>query len=221
MKSKYKISQTNLDNTLLRLVLSPINKPLGTPLGGQYLYMSLGFFGQRHPFSVLDYNIVSGDIQLSIRVVGDFTDRISKLQIGDKVNLDGYYGHYTQNLDTNTPTLLIAGGVGIVPFWSMINKHPNNLNLIYCTSSLSDSVNLKTLSQLLGKRLNHHIGDQNRLTPNDIKQVIDTMIENDSNQKDKIQAYICAGKNLTAMVNTELNQLGLNPKNIHIEEFGY
>ncbi len=221
MKSQYRISSTSLDNTLLRLELHPVNKPLGIPLGGQYLYMKRGFFCQWHPFSVLAYDQATGNIQLSIRVVGNFTDRISKLPVGSRVNLEGYHGHYTQNLDTKTPTLLIAGGVGVAPFWSMINQHPINLSLIYCTSSLSDSVNLAALRQLLGNRLSHHIGNQNRLTPDDIKQVINSIVNGDTSLIDQIQVYVCAGKNLTAMVIGELRQLGVNPKKIHIEEFGY
>ncbi len=218
LATKYQITNTTLNQTLLQLVLSPVNKPLRKPLGGQYLHLQLRAFGQGHPFSVLSYNESNGDIQLSIRVIGDFTDRLSKLAIGAKVHLDGYYGHYTQNLDTSTPTLIIAGGVGLAPFWSMINQHTANLRLIYCTSTVTDSLNLEPLKQLLGNRLSHHIGTTNRLKPTDIELVLNSITGGDQSQ---IQVYICAGHSLTKMAKTELLRLGVTKANIHIEDFGY
>ena len=97
----------------------------------------------RHPFSISsapEEDILS----FAIKNTGRFTSAVSKLQVGDKINLDGSFGIFTAKRKLQD-VVFIAGGIGITPFRSLL-KNFSNLHrqgkhvLIYCAKKEKDLV---------------------------------------------------------------------------------
>jgi dihydroorotate dehydrogenase electron transfer subunit len=72
--------------------------------------------------------VTSRGLVLFIRVVGPATDRFSRLKSGDKVVVWGPLGTGFE-VRPDTPTLLLARGVGIAPFAGYADMHPEPSSL--------------------------------------------------------------------------------------------
>ena len=73
-----------------------------------------------HPFSFSSSaEVADGQVEMTIRNLGDFTSAIPKVPVGQRVYLDGPYGAFTIGHPADMH-VLVAGGVGITPMMSMI-----------------------------------------------------------------------------------------------------
>jgi predicted ferric reductase len=73
-----------------------------------------------HPFSFSSSAAVTdGSVAMSIRKLGDFTNKIAEVPVGRRVYIDGPYGAFTIGHPADMH-VLVAGGVGITPMMSMI-----------------------------------------------------------------------------------------------------
>jgi ferredoxin-NADP reductase len=133
----------NHSNGVYSLVLNPLKRiPKYRP--GQFLHFALddydpqgGFWPESRVFSIASYS--SESIFLIYSVKGKYTERMSsELYEGKKVWLKLPYGDFV--IDTSTETdqsvVLVAGGTGISPFVSYLQKEiscPSNrrIHLIY------------------------------------------------------------------------------------------
>ncbi len=91
------------------------------------------------------------------QVVGKGTERMAELKPGDDVQLWGPLGNGFA-LEPETPTLLLAGGMGIVPFVGYVHEHPKpwNLSMIfghkpslrcYPLDSINERITVDTLQE--------------------------------------------------------------------------
>jgi len=71
-------------------------------------------------------------VTLFIQNVGRGTSRLAELHKGDEVAMWGPLGNGFA-VETDTPTLLLAGGIGLAPFRGYIKRHPQlgNLKLFF------------------------------------------------------------------------------------------
>lgn len=60
-------------------------------------------------------------LNITIKKIGKFSGKLSELNIGDKISASLPYGYFYIEED-NTDLVLIAGGIGITPFMSMIDN---------------------------------------------------------------------------------------------------
>ncbi len=91
---------------------------------GQFAWLTLGITPldlREHPFSMSSNGDRGDRIEFGIKALGDFTKRIKDVQPGTKAYLDGPYGVFTTERYWDTAGfVLIAGGVGITPMYSML-----------------------------------------------------------------------------------------------------
>jgi predicted ferric reductase len=95
--------------------------------GGQFAWLTT----MRSPFSIYHHPIsmssggemdLTGTIQFTIRDLGDWSGTtVPKLNVGDKVWVDGPYGVFTIDNEQAQGFVLLGGGVGITPMRSIIH----------------------------------------------------------------------------------------------------
>lgn len=81
------------------------------PIPGQFL-MVWNFHDEK-PMSISSIDPVNGEISLSVKMVGPFTQSLHKLQENDKLGLRGPYGRGFEI--TGSRILTIGGGIGMAP----------------------------------------------------------------------------------------------------------
>ena len=118
------------------------------------------------PFSICSAG--DGTLTLFIQKVGRGTARIAALRPGDTVAVWGPLGN-SFALEPDTPTLLLAGGIGIAPFRGYVERHPHPENLrlflahrlpvdCYPFARLAGSVRAECLMEQCPEDLNAIIG---------------------------------------------------------------
>lgn len=168
---------------------------------------------EAHPFS-LSYLPKNNTLRLTIKNVGDFTSKISQLKPGTSVYLDGPYGSFTIKKNNQPKYLFIAGGVGITPIRTLIEKlsPTNNLILLYANKSDNDIIFKGELEELATQHtfpIHHLIG--RLLDTETIKQLIPDF-------KDR-EVYLCGPPPMMAAVKKMLYSLGLPKHQLHYEKF--
>jgi len=78
------------------------------------------------PFSL--YTSDTETLTLFIQKAGRGTERLSTIKPGDTVSIWGPLGN-SFAVEPETPTLLLAGGIGIAPFRGYVEQHPQPHNL--------------------------------------------------------------------------------------------
>ncbi len=87
---------------------------------GQFINIKLDGLYLRRPISVCDKD--SDSVTIIYKVVGHGTEQMSKLLVGDKLDiLTGLGNGYDLSLSGNKP-LLIGGGVGVPPLYMLAKK---------------------------------------------------------------------------------------------------
>lgn len=89
---------------------------------GQFGYLKLRhpYAVDEHPFSFASSAERPQRLEFAIKELGDFTDRIGSLPIGTTAYVEGPHGAFSTDLSPAAGYVLIAGGVGIAPFMSVL-----------------------------------------------------------------------------------------------------
>lgn len=119
------------------------------------------------------FSLCSADgktVTLFVQKVGRGTARIVSLQPGDEVAIWGPLGN-SFAMEPDTPTLLLAGGIGIAPFRGYVENHPHpeNINLFLAHRLPLECYPFERLSQA--------VAGQSMLEekPEDLQAIINTM----------------------------------------------
>jgi predicted ferric reductase len=89
---------------------------------GQFGWFAIGrspFSITQHPFSFAS-SAERDDVELAVKALGDFTSRVSELEPGTTVYVDGPHGVFSIDQDEGPGFGLLAGGVGIAGLISML-----------------------------------------------------------------------------------------------------
>ncbi len=108
----------------ISLVLHPIRRP-GRPARrrpGQFALLRVRRgrgFSEPHPFTISSAP-EDDELRFTIKRAGRFTREIHGLAPGDVVRFEGPYGTFCAHAEDRGSLALIAGGVGITPFFSLL-----------------------------------------------------------------------------------------------------
>ena len=90
---------------------------------GQFAWLTLRaspFAMCEHPFSISSSPMASGQLEFTIKELGDFTETIKTVRAGETAFVDGPYGAFTIDRHQAPGYVFIAGGIGIAPLMGML-----------------------------------------------------------------------------------------------------
>lgn len=164
---------------------------------------------------------------------------IFTLKPGDKVLMSGPYGDFHPIFDTKNEMMWIGGGAGMAPLRAQIMHMTKTLKTtdrkmkyFYGARALNEVFYLDDFLQLEKEFPNfkfHLALDRPdpaadaagvKYTPGFVHQVIyDTYLKDHESPED-IEYYMCGPGPMSAAVNKMLDSLGVDPENIHYDNFG-
>jgi ferredoxin-NADP reductase len=156
------------------------------------------------------------------------------MEVGTEVELDAPYGSFTLHNDAEKPAVILAGGIGITPFYSIVknathNKLPHQIYLFYSNRRPEDTAFLAELTELAKENPNFHLiatmtemdksgqkweGETGYIDANMVKKYVTDLTT---------PIYYLAGPaSMVAAMRKLLTEMNVNEDNIRTEEFaGY
>lgn len=151
---KYEIKKIIvLSPGILEIEMTPKDKKIRYE-GGQFIFVSFrspGVSAESHPFSISSAPDEK-NLRIAIKVLGDFTEKLNNLKVGDAAYIEGPFGGFSYKKTSNKNQIWIAGGIGITPFLSMSGdlkiKDDYKVDLYYAVNSPEEAVFMDQLSKI-------------------------------------------------------------------------
>ena len=194
------------------------------PKVGQYFYLKQNMFSRSHPFTVMEIDDASGVLSFGIKVFGDFTTKLTKLEVGNKIFISGPYGNFTAEGQNNLPKVIFSGGIGVTPFVELVRRYgDDNTYMLNSNQDIHCAVFRDEFKGKLGERyfdiLNSQSQEKNAFTglvsAEIVEKVIPTKILNEA------KFFICGPSGFMKAVTKILTDKGVSKNRIFIEEFSY
>ena len=202
---------------------------------GQYVMLSFYDLAKRlfinHPFSIASSPTNNNNLVFGIRVMGKFTQTLSKLPLGTQIEVLGPFGNFVFDETKYPEAVFIAGGVGITPFISAAkyayDKALNNkLTLLYSSRNVKEALFYEDIKQLSDKNPNF---SAKLLITNETVAPGTAYCENGKITKDTISAsinsvankdfFLCGPGPFMKAMEDNLVALGVSKNKIHQEAF--
>ena len=227
---------SNLTPSILRVRLEPTGQAVTFPsfLPGQYATVSFPserrLKGER-PFSIASSAASTRRLEFGVRTGGNWTAGLRALRPGMPATVSGPFGEFIFDHEFHHSVVMIAGGIGITPFMSMIRTATdmgwnNELTLIYSVRSLREAAYLPELQRLQEKNPGLNVvtvvSDGNiptgspyvggRISPGLISQVLGKDVAGRA-------FFVCGPEGFMNMIMKQLESLGVYRKTIRSERF--
>jgi NAD(P)H-flavin reductase len=199
-------------------------------VSGQFIKLKIPEVNLTRAYSMSSPGGKTKEITLTIKVYndGNFTKEVNQLKIGDSLNIDGPYGDFTFDGETDKNIVLIAGGSGISTLHGIMrfvldNNYKNKIKLLYSSKTSEEIIYRKEIEKLNEKYENFDFlftvtgedsgwtGHKGRLT----EAELDVHIE-DKNSL----VYICGPLNFVNYIVEKLKNMGIDEENIKTEKYG-
>jgi len=199
-------------------------------LPGQFLYLRINnaeIPWDEHPFTISS-SPLQDYLSITAKKLGDFTERLDKVKVGDTAYIDGAYGtfSYLKN-KADRKLCFLAGGIGITPFLGML-RHMSLENVnqdvalfwgvrnsqdMICDAEIKDySSQMKNFRYVpVLSNDSSYDGEVGYVNADIIKKYIDDIREYDF--------YICGPPVMIESQINNLKSLGVARENIHFERF--
>lgn len=194
-------------------------------------------WSEPHPFTI------SGApedpfLRLTIKKEGAFTSAIPDLKQGDKVKCMGPLGMFCKDIDARPAIVMIAGGVGITPFLSVLRhfrnvQAANAVTLFWVNRGKDDIIcgeEITALSTELDLTVIHCLSrDENAIGYNDpaYPRVVyeKGRLNPEVLKRHGVSAgaafYLCGPPPMMESALSDLNQLGIPPEAVEREKFSW
>lgn len=195
---------------------------------GQYVLVAWSKRHDNHPFSISRKN-ADGSIELTFKILGDFTSKLKDIKAGDSLLVTGAFGELGLILPTAPgPLVFLAGGIGITPFRSMIyklieHKDPRKVYLFYGAkdpSILAFHDEFVKLAQESDTFFYQPVIEQGELE-HAAKGFISMAMLKQSNPNLDGSFLLCGPPVMMKIMKTALKQAGVTQDRITAEDFGY
>ena len=221
-KFTYQVDKIENTNGVLDIYLSPTQNSIKYR-PGQFVFISFhqnGISKEVHPFTIAS-SPSSSQLRFCAKIVSDYTGSLSDLQKGSKTTIFGPNGQLYQPFDSKKNLVLIAGGIGVTPFISMIEEeifHPQKrqINLFY---TIRNSVSAFNNSQFKSFEVKNNNFKYHPIFT-DIKPRLDAItIQKETPNFFSSLFILCGSQEMMLDLKNQLISLKINPKNIYYEDF--
>ncbi len=221
-KLMYKVKnlrQLNLD--ILEVEMEPVVKSMKfTP--GQFAFFSFksnNVSSESHPFSLSSSNL-DNNLKITVKNLGDYTSRLSNLKQGDEVLVDGPYGNFSYKNVSRKNQIWIAGGIGITPFYSMVQSLEDEyrVDFYYSVKSQEEAV---YLNELQTTSVNNSNFKFNLWNANERGYINAGLVSGLSNGLVDKEIFFCGPPMLMESLKNQFLSLGVDIKKIHYEDFSF
>lgn len=214
------------------LALRPLGHEGFTFEPGQFAWLTLNITPlsmREHPFSMSSSADRADRIEFGIKAIGDFTKGIKDVQPGTRAYLDGPYGVFTtERYWDSAGFVLIAGGVGITPIFSILltaaeRKDDRPFLLIYAASSWDDLTyqqELDALKEKLDLSIVYVLRKVHEDWAGDTGYVDQALLEKYIPlHRGSRHYFVCAAPVMMDAVERALFELKVPVTNVHMEHF--
>ncbi|MEX0672958.1 MAG: FAD-dependent oxidoreductase [Candidatus Paceibacterota bacterium] len=155
-----------------------------------------------------------------------FKRELQKLEVGaDNLSIDGPFGNMTLHSRSERPAVMLAGGIGITPFVSMIRhaEHenlPHTITVLYSAHTAKDTPFLEELSETAVRT--DRLALVSTLTQEDGKRIDEDLIRASvENIADSVY-YLAGPPKFVKAMQDLLERMGVVDDDVRFEEFaGY
>jgi len=216
------------------LLLHPVHHPGLRFEPGQFAWLGTGrtpFHFEQHPIAMSSSAEATdgGDIALTVKALGDWSSKVVPLvRPGSRVWVDGPYGVFSPDLEQGPGYVLIAGGVGITPLYSMCETFADRgdlrpVVLFYGSRDYDGLLFREELDRLRG-RMNLKIVYVLEHPPASWKGekgfiAADMLCRHLPNQFRRFQYFVCGPPALMNLMEKLLPEIGVPWRQIHTERF--
>ncbi len=166
------------------------------------------------------------DLQLAFRVSGGVTRAVSQLHITDRVSVQGPFGDFVIG-HSNRPIVMIASGIGITPFLSMLRqlateKSRRQLVLLTTNRSVASIPFHNEIRSLIAQMPNAQVGS---FVGDGDEGVISGQIDEAVLRKahavvgDDAEFYLCGPANFSERTMRALREIGIPDEQVITEAF--
>jgi 3-phenylpropionate/trans-cinnamate dioxygenase ferredoxin reductase subunit len=214
------------------LALRPLGHEGFTFQPGQFAWLTLNITPlsmREHPFSMSSSGDRADRLEFGIKAIGDFTSRIKDVQPGTRAYLDGPYGVFTtERYWDSAGFVLIAGGVGITPIFSILltaaeRNDDRPFLLIYAASSWQDITyreELEALKEALDLAIVYVLRKAHDDWEGETGYVNKAVLEKHIPRHRGTRHYfVCAAPVMMDAVERALFELEVPVTNVHMEHF--
>lgn len=187
-----------------------------------FFFLGKGFWFA-HPFS---FSAVSNgkSIRITVKSLGDFTGRVKDMKPGTRVLIDGPLGRFVEVHPEQKKYLLIAGGIGITPIFSLFQSFDTkqkDVAFLYSNRSKDDVIFEKEIASLNGKKFLFLSDATEKISGYEQGKIDKEKIANLISDVKEREVYICGPAPMMKAIAAALQDLGLPKSMIHYEKFSY
>jgi predicted ferric reductase len=216
------------------LVLKPVGHEGFTFAPGQFAWISTGknpFFKDQHPISLSScaYDDAGREVSFTIKSLGDWSSKtVPSLPPGRHVFLEGPYGVFTPDHEQGPGYVLIAGGVGITPFYSIcltfLERGDVRPVILFYASGNEESLTFREQLDALQSQINLEVvyvlanpgpgwnGETGYVTAEVLKRHLPKQFR-------RMQYFVCGPPVMMDAMEKILPEIGVPAEQIHTERF--
>ena len=221
--NEYRLSEiSKLTPTVNLLTLEKISGGDFSFVPGQYAALHFKRRGRRTPvrcFSIVSSPRQPDKLQFATKKMGDFTGALSELEVGEEVYIQGPFGDFVIDFDHDKSLVLLAGGIGVTPYISMLRylteiKSKLPVTLVYSYGDEDDAAFLPQLKSLAKQNPYFNlITNQGRLEQAVLDEIVSAADQNAT-------YFLCGPPKFMDSIGEQLKRLDIPEHKLVMEAFG-